>query len=189
MGCAKVILASASPRRRELMNMTGIPYEVDPADVDEHTTLGAREAVTELSRRKAAAIAARHPGAIVIGSDTLVAIHDRALGKPVDEEDAFRMLRMLSGNTHQVYTGVTVIAADGTVRTEVDVSHVTFSEISDREIRDYIATGEPMDKAGAYAMQGLAGQWIAHVDGCPSGIIGLPVPLTVKLLREAGCTK
>jgi len=182
----KLVLASGSPRRRELLALTGIPYIIDAADVDENTDLGARDAVVELSRRKALACAAKHPGMAVLGSDTLVAIDDRPLGKPVDAEDAFRMLKELSGREHQVYTGVTVIAADGRVFSGLDCSTVHFAVMSDEEIRGYIATGEPMDKAGAYALQGIASLWIESVEGTPSGVIGLPMPLTRSLLSRAG---
>ena len=181
-----LILASASPRRRELLRLTGLPFQIDVADVDEHIELGAREAVRELSRRKALAVAARHPGCVVLGSDTLVAIDDRPLGKPKDAEDACRMLRLLSGRTHQVYTGVTVVAADGMVYTDVDESHVTFDTLDEETIRAYVATGEPLDKAGAYAVQGIAGLWVTEVRGTPSGVIGLPLPLTRRLLTAAG---
>lgn len=182
----QLVLASASPRRRELLALTGIEYIIDAADVDEHTELGARDAVLELSRRKALAVAEKHPGMAVLGSDTLVAIDNKPLGKPIDQDDAFRMLRSLSGREHQVYTGVTVVAADGSVYSDVDVSDVLFGEMSDQEILDYIATGEPMDKAGAYALQGIAGLWVERVTGTPSGVIGLPLPLTRKLLAKAG---
>ena len=181
-----LVLASGSPRRKELLSLTGLPFIIDAPDVDEHTDLGAGEAVLELSRRKALAAAAKHPGMAVLGSDTLVAIENRPLGKPADEEDAFRMLRMLSGREHQVYTGVTVVSADGQVFSGVDASDVRFREMTDREIRAYIATGEPLDKAGAYALQGIASLWIERVSGTPSGVIGLPMPLTAELLARAG---
>ena len=181
-----LILASGSPRRKELLAMTGIPFEIDAPQVDEQTDLGAHDAVLELSRRKALAAAALHPGCVVLGSDTLVAIDDRPLGKPVDEDDAFRMLRELSGRRHQVYTGVTCVSADGSVYSGVDASNVRFADMTDEEIRSYIATGEPMDKAGAYALQGIAGLWIEAVEGTPSGVIGLPLPLTRKLLAACG---
>lgn len=183
-----LILASGSPRRRELLAYTGLRFLIDAPEVDEHTDLGAHDAVLELSRRKAQAAARLHPGCVVLGSDTLVAIDDHPLGKPVDEEDAFRMLRLLSGRMHQVYTGVTCIAADGTVHSGVDASNVRFAQMTDEEIRAYIATGEPMDKAGAYALQGIAGLWIEAVEGTPSGVIGLPLPLTRQLLAECGLT-
>ena len=181
-----LILASASPRRRELMRLLGFEFVIDAPEVDEHTGLGARDAVAALSRRKALASRAVHPGRIIVAADTLVALDDVPLGKPTDEEDAFRMLRLLAGREHQVHTGVTCIAADGTLHSGVDTSTVRFGPMTDREIRAYIATGEPMDKAGAYALQGGAAAWIEEVRGTPSGIIGLPLPLTRKLLAACG---
>lgn len=181
-----LILASASPRRRELMDLTGIHYEVDAPGVDEDCDLPAMETVGVLSRRKAAAARQAHPDRPVLAADTLVAIDGRALGKPADEQEAFRMLRALSGRAHQVYTGVCVIAADGRVFSDVDTSEVVFDEMTDEEILSYIRTGEPMDKAGAYALQGMAAMWVREVRGSPSGIIGLPMRLTRRLLAEAG---
>ena len=173
-----LILASASPRRRELLSLLGLRFVVDAPEVDEDTDLGAREAVQELSRRKALAAAAQHPGRTVLAADTLVALENRPLGKPSDEQDAFRMLRMLSGRWHQVYTGVCCVDAAGIVHSGLDVSEVRFGKMADSEILAYIRTGEPMDKAGAYALQGHAGAYIEEVRGVPSGIIGLPLPLT-----------
>ena len=169
-----LILASASPRRRELLSLTGLTFSIDAAEVDEHTSLGAKEAVLELCRRKALAVAARHPGEIVLAADTLVAMHDIPFGKPEDEEDACRMLRSLSGKWHQVYTGVCT------------VSNVHFMDMSEDDILSYVRTGEPMDKAGAYALQGIAGIFISEVKGTPSGVIGLPLPLTHELLERCG---
>ncbi|MBR4711664.1 MAG: septum formation protein Maf [Clostridia bacterium] len=180
-----LILASASPRRRELLTLLGVPFEVDAPEVDETTGLGAREAVQALSRRKALAAAALHPGRVILAADTLVAVDDRPLGKPMDEEDAFRMLTALAGREHHVYTGVTVVDARGGLHTGLDVSVVRFGPMSDAEKRAYIATGEPMDKAGAYALQGRAAAWIEEVRGTPSGVIGLPLPLTRRLLAAA----
>ena len=185
---APLILASASPRRRELLALLGIPFTVAAVDADETTSLGAREAVAELSRRKALAGAAAHPGCVVLAADTLVALDNVPFGKPRDEADAFRMLRCLSGREHQVYTGVSCVAPDGAFHSGVDTSTVRFCAMSDAEIRAYIASGEPMDKAGAYALQGLAGAWIESVSGTPSGVIGLPLPLTRKLLTACGLT-
>jgi septum formation protein len=117
-----------------------------------------------------------------------VALDDVPLGKPEDEADAFRMLRALSGRTHHVYTGVCCVAADGSLHSGLDASLVTFGEMTDADIRAYIATGEPMDKAGAYALQGGAALWIEEVRGTPSGVIGRPLPLTRRLLNEcAAC--
>ncbi|MBP3454203.1 MAG: septum formation inhibitor Maf [Clostridia bacterium] len=182
----RLILASQSPRRRELLSLTGIPFEVDAPEVDETCTLGARDAVLELSRRKALAAAARHPGKVILASDTLVAVDDIPLGKPADEADAFRMLRSLSGRWHQVYTGVCVISATGDVYAEVDATDVRFGPMSDEAIRAYIATSEPMDKAGAYALQGIAGLWIEEIRGSHTNVIGLPLTLTRKLLENCG---
>ena len=164
--------------------MTGLPFTVDAPDVDESCALPPREAVMELSRRKAAAAAALHPGCVVLAADTLVAVDNAALGKPRDEADAFRMLRALSGRWHQVYTGVTVVDADGTVRCEADSTDVHFEEMTDDDIRRYIATREPMDKAGAYAVQGIAGLWIDQLRGSHTNVIGLPLTLVRRLLDE-----
>lgn len=181
-----LILASTSPRRRELMDLTGIPYEVDAPRVDEACSLPAKETVGVLACRKASAAKKAHPDRPVLAADTLVAIDGHALGKPADEQEAFRMLRSLSGRAHQVYTGVCVIAADGRVFSDIDTSEVVFDEMTDEDILSYIKTGEPMDKAGSYALQGMAGMWVSEVRGSPSGIIGLPMRMTRRLLAEAG---
>ena len=181
-----LVLASASPRRRELLALTGIPFIIDAPQVDEHCALGARDAVAELSRRKAEAGARMHPGRVILASDTLVAVDDTPLGKPRDEEDAFRMLRSLSGRWHHVYTGVCVVDARGGIHAGVDATAVRFGNMTDAEIRAYIATGEPMDKAGAYALQGIAGLWVEEIAGSASNVIGLPLPLTRRLLCQAG---
>ncbi len=181
-----LVLASASPRRRELLERLGLTFEIDPADADEHTGLGAKEAVALLSRRKAEVCAGRHPGQVVLAADTLVAIDNRPLGKPGTPEEACAMLRALSGREHHVYTGVTVISAQGDVFTGVDASAVRFGTMTEEEISAYVATGEPMDKAGAYALQGMAALYIEEVQGSPSGIIGLPLYLTRQLLGKAG---
>ena len=185
---ATLVLASASPRRRELLSMTGIPFVIDAPEVDETCSLPPREAVMELSRRKALAGAALHPGKVILAADTLVAVDNAALGKPRDEEDAFRMLRLLSGRWHQVYTGVSVVDAQGHVRSAADGTDVHFCEMSDEDIRRYIATGEPMDKAGAYAVQGAAGLWIDQLKGSHTNVIGLPLSLTRELLLACGLT-
>ena len=186
MNDTPLILASASPRRRELMALTGLSFTVDAPDVDESCSLPPREAVMELSRRKALAAAALHPGCVILAADTLVAVDDTALGKPRDAEDAFRMLRSLSGKWHQVYTGVTVVDANGAVHCEADGTDVHFEEMTDEAIRRYIATGEPMDKAGAYAVQGIAGLWIDQLRGSHTNVIGLPMAITRRLLEDCG---
>ena len=182
----RLILASASPRRRELLALTGIDFTVDAPEVDEHCALPAREAVVEICGRKAVAAARQHPGDVVLAADTLVSVEDRPLGKPHDEEEAFRMLQSLRNRWHQVYTGVACVDAQGYLHRGVDAAQVRFGEMSDEDIRRYIATGEPMDKAGAYALQGVAGMWIEEIRGSASGIIGLPMALTRRLLEECG---
>lgn len=186
MSVPALILASASPRRRELLAMTGLSYTVDAPDVNEDCDLPPREAVAELSRRKALAAAHLHPGCAVLAADTLVSVDDTALGKPKDEADAERMLRALSGRWHQVYTGVTVIAPGGQSFTETDVTDVHFEPMSNAAIRTYIATKEPMDKAGAYAVQGIAGLWIDQLRGSHTNVIGLPMTTTRRLLAKCG---
>ena len=181
-----LILASASPRRRELMAMTGLPFTVDAPDVDESCARAPREAVMELSRRKAAAAAALHPGCVVLAADTLVSVDDVALGKPRDEADAFRMLRALSGRWHQVYTGVTVVDTDGTMHCEAEGTDVHFEEMTDGDIRRYIATGEPMDKAGAYGIQERACLFAESFEGDFFNIIGLPVEKLYSPLKTLG---
>ena len=182
----KLILASASPRRSELLSRAHIPFEVFVSEADEHCSLPAGEAVRELSRRKALAVAAAHPGRYVLAADTLVASEGKILGKPVDGEEAMRMLRGLSGRTHSVYTGVSVVSPDGAVYTEADHTRVTFCDIPEEEILRYVRSGEPMDKAGAYAIQGQAGLWVTHLDGSDSSVIGLPLYLVRRLLGQAG---
>ena len=181
-----LVLASRSPRRCELLNRIGLEFITDAPDVDETCSLPAGEAVRILSRRKADAAAASHPGCFVLAADTLVSFRDEALGKPLDPPDAVRMLRMLSGQTHQVYTGVTVINPDGRVYTDSDCTDVTFASVGEDEIDAYVRTGEPMDKAGAYALQGRAGMWVTHLSGSDSSVIGLPLYLVRSLLLQAG---
>ena len=186
MNDTTLILASASPRRRELLGLTGLPFLIDAPDVDETCSLPPREAVKELSRRKALAAAKLHPGCVILAADTLVSVDEKALGKPQDADDAYRMLSLLSGRWHQVYTGVTVVDRDGNLHCEADVTDVHFEEMSEDAIRRYIATGEPMDKAGAYAVQGIAGLWIDQLRGSHTNVIGLPMALTRRLLESCG---
>ena len=181
-----IILASGSPRRSEILTRMGVPFEKQAADVDEHCSLGAREAVAALSRKKALAVAVQHPHRVVLAADTLVALENRPLGKPEDEEDACRMLERLSGRKHQVYTGVCVVDAQGRIFQSVEDSDVYFRKLTEEEIRAYVATGEPMDKAGAYALQGGAGKWVTQVCGSRSNVIGLPWETTQRLLQAAG---
>lgn len=181
-----LILASRSPRRSVLLSRLGIPFETDAPDVDESCALPAEEAVCLLSLRKASAAAGIHPGRYILGSDTLVSLQGCSLGKPADESDAVRMLKLLSGQTHQVYTGVTVIAPSGKSFTGFDRTDVTFDQLSDGEILSYVRSGEPMDKAGAYALQGRAGAWVTHLNGSDTSVIGLPLYLVRRLLIQSG---
>ena len=183
-----LILASASPRRQELLSRARLPFEVDAPEVDETCGLPVEEAVAELSRRKAEAALRLHPGRFILAADTLVAVDGRKLGKPATREEACTMLRLLSGRGHTVCTGVTVVSPAGAFFTETDVSHVFFDSLSDAEIEAYVATGEPMDKAGPYAIPGQAALWIRRMDGSPSGVIGLPLGLVRRLLEKSGYT-
>ena len=160
-----LILASRSPRRCELLQRLGLPFETDHPDVDERCGLPAGDAVRILSSRKAEASAASHPGRFVLAADTLVSLDGLSLGKPKDRADAVRMLQALSGRTHQVYTGVTVISPAGKTVTGVDRTDVTFAVLTEEEILSYVRSGEPMDKAGAYALQGRASLWITRLEG------------------------
>ena len=184
-----LILASSSPRRRELLARVGIPYEIIIPSVDESCSLPADQAVLELSRRKALAVSVTHPSSFVLAADTLVCVDGEILGKPADKNDARRMLHLLSGRTHDVYTGVTLIAPSGEIFSGLDSSRVTFSALTDADIDAYIASGEPMDKAGAYAIQGVASFWIQHMEGSPSGVIGLPLDLVRRLLVKSSYLK
>ena len=177
-----IVLASASPRRSELVALAGIPYVIRPADIDEDLADGGdvRTKIEALSRAKAAHVAqmlADDPelsGAPVLGADTSVVVDGRIFGKPVDEADAHRMLRELSGRAHEVITGVTIIDGDETV-TFSEVTEVVFDELSDADIDDYIACGEPADKAGAYGIQGKGGLFVSGIRGDYSNVVGLPI--------------
>jgi septum formation protein len=181
-----LVLASASPRRHDLLRSAGIPFEVHPADIPEDPlpSENAKNCAERLAREKALAVARLRPGDAVLGADTVVVIDDQILGKPVDASDAARMLRMLSGRTHQVITGVCLVMG-GKCSVESETTSVTMSEISADEISGYVATDEPMDKAGAYAIQGIASRWIPRIEGDYSNVVGLPVALVYRMLRHA----
>ncbi|MBG9566233.1 Maf family protein [Brevibacillus agri] len=184
-----LILASSSPRRRELLQALGIPFTVMTSDVDETTAPGLSPAqvVEELSLRKAKEVAARLTEGVVLGSDTIVVLDGHILGKPADEADAFRMLSMLQGREHTVYSGVALIDA-ATGRSEVAHSHtdVKIRPLSEAEIKSYIATKEPMDKAGSYAIQGIGATIVEGITGDYFTVVGLPLCLTSKLLARFG---
>jgi septum formation protein len=182
-----LILASASPRRLELLRAAGIEFEVQPADILEEPRAGesAQDCAERLAREKAIVVSALRPGDAVLGADTVVVIDNQILGKPADAADAARMLRMLSGRTHQVITGICLVVG-GQWSVASETTSVTMSEISEKEIADCIATGEPMDKAGAYAIQGIASRWIPCIEGDYSNVVGLPIALVYRMLREKG---
>jgi septum formation protein len=184
-----LILASASPRRQELLRNAGISFLVQPADIDE-TPLpdeSPRDCAERLAREKALEVSQERPQDQVLGADTIVVVDETILGKPRDAADAARMLRLLSGRTHEVITGVCVVGPiAGDVEQASETTRVTMREISDDEIRDYIATGEPMDKAGAYAIQGIAARWIPRIEGDYSSVVGLPVALIYVMLKKRG---
>ncbi|OZB11880.1 MAG: septum formation protein Maf [Marinobacter sp. 34-60-7] len=184
---AELILASASPRRAELLTQMGVRFDVRPADIDE--TVADDESpgayVERLAREKALAVAATQAGAVVLGSDTTVVLDGVILGKPTSAEDAEAMLDRLSGQTHQVMTGIAVVSGQQCC-SDVVVTDVTFRALSREEIRAYVASGEPMDKAGAYGIQGLGGVFVAHLNGSYSSVVGLPLYETARLLSHVG---
>jgi septum formation protein len=189
-----LVLASASPRRQELLRNAGIPFTVQPADINETPLAGEspRDCAERLAREKALAVRQSHPQSYVLGADTIVVVDDTILGKPCDASDAARMLRMLSGRTHAVITGVCLVGPAASrqfpvaseTKTTSETTLVTFCALSDDEIRSYVATGEPMDKAGAYAIQGMASRWIPRIEGDYSNVVGLPVALVYAMLRN-----
>jgi septum formation protein len=181
-----LVLASASPRRQELLRNSGIPFEVQPAHIpeDPHPGEQARDYAERLAQEKAQDVAKQRPRDVVLGADTVVVIDGQILGKPTDSADAVRMLRLLSGREHQVITGVCVVK-NGQPWVASETTRVTMSEITEKEIADYVTTGEPMDKAGAYAIQGIASRWIPRIEGDYSNVVGLPVALVWRMLLEA----
>jgi septum formation protein len=187
VGQTRLVLASASPRRRELLGQLGITFEVSAADIDETPRPGeaAGAYVLRLAREKALAVALRHPDAWVLAADTTVALDDALLGKPRDADEARDMLGRLSGRTHEVHTGVALTGPGAEHATQVS-TRVTFRALSPGEIAWYAGTGEPLDKAGSYAMQGKGGFLVAAVEGSPTNVIGLPLGETLELLARAG---
>ena len=182
-----IILASGSPRRRQLLEMLGLPFRTVAPDVDESLLPWEQpEAyVTRLARDKARVVAAREHGAPVLGADTTVVLRGRLFGKPADSAEAAEMLRRLQGRKHQVMTAAAV-AMDGRVEHALDVTDVTFRRLSDEQIADYVATGEPLDKAGAYAIQGKGAALVEGIRGDFFGVMGLPLRLALDLLARFG---
>ena len=187
MSDCRVVLASASPRRRDLLNLIGITHEVRPANIDE--TMRPREAprryAERLAREKASVIATRDPDLITIGADTVVVINRKVLGKPADPSDAARMLRMLSGREHTVITAVAV-SRGRKLRSAIEEVRVKFRRLRDDEIEAYIAMGEPMDKAGAYGIQGYGATIVERIEGDYFAVMGLPLVRLVGLMRDVG---
>jgi septum formation protein len=181
----RVILASGSPRRKELLALIVPEFDVVASDVVETATGSPEQQVEKLAADKAADIAQRFPDAVVIGADTLVTAGGRVLGKPKDTNDAADMLRLLSGREHTVYTGIAVVCG-GAIHTASESTRVTFSSMTDDEIRDYILTGEPMDKAGAYGIQGYGGKYISGIEGCFFNVMGLPLHRLYTMLKDPG---
>ena len=186
----KIILASASPRRKELLELIGLEFEVIPSCIDENieNKTFSTKLIENLAAEKAGDIANRTTiPSIIIGSDTVVIINDKILGKPKDKKDAFNMLKMLSNNTHHVISAIAVVDTEtGTTLKDSVTSDVSFKELSDEEINAYIETGEPMDKAGAYAIQGLASMFVKSINGCYSNIVGISVFKLTEMLKEFG---
>ncbi len=181
-----LILASASPRRAELLRNANVAFIVEPAHLREEPLPNERplDYAQRLACDKARAVFARHPADAVLGADTVVVVDEHLLEKPRDERDAARMLNLLSGRTHQVITGICLVAP-GFEQVGAEVTQVRFSPLSEVEIAEYVNTGEPIDKAGAYAIQGIASRWVERIDGCYFNVVGLPVPRVYRMLRAA----
>jgi septum formation protein len=182
-----LILASSSPRRKALLQNLNLSFEVSSKNVDESfdPDLQPSEVVMELAQRKAQAVFQEHPEAFVIGSDTIVVFQGQVLHKPIDEADAVSKLRMLSGNMHEVYTGVSILSSKGTTRF-FEKTEVLFWELTDDEIMSYVQTGEPLDKAGAYGIQGYGSMLVKKMNGDYYAVVGLPVSRTIRELKKLG---
>ena len=183
----RLILASASPRRRDLLRNAGFDFEVRPGQIVEEIQPGElpEDFARRAAREKALQIAVSLPrGGLVLGADTVVVIGGQTLGKPSDPQDAARMLRLLSGRTHQVHTGICLVRApDGIEALRHETTLVTVRELDEEEIRQYVESGEPSDKAGAYAIQGLASKFVTRISGCYSNVVGLPIALVYEILK------
>ncbi len=182
-----LILASASPRRSQLLRSAGLSFIVAAAHVPEKPLPNEQPQpyAQRLARDKALAVYATYPDNAVLGADTIVVVDEHLLEKPRNAEDAARMLRLLSGRSHQVITGVCLLAP-GFEQIEAEITEVRFSPLTESEIADYVEMGEPMDKAGAYAIQGMASRWVERIDGCYFNVVGLPVPRVYRMLRMLG---
>lgn len=181
----KIILASNSPRRKELLSAHNIEFEVIPSDIEEIINVDASpvENVMNLATQKALNVYEKCQTVSILAADTIVVYDNEILGKPIDEGDAFRMLRLLSGKTHEVITGVALIR-DGKIKNQYEISKVTFKNITDEEIWEYINTKEPMDKAGSYAIQGIGAKFVESYQGDFDNIVGLPMKCVLKMLKN-----
>ncbi len=181
---ARLILASQSPRRRELLTQAGFTFDVQAADIDEsrHAEEAPEAYVQRLALEKARAIHVQHPDAVVLGADTTVVLDGEVLNKPRDKDDARRMLLALAGRTHEVYTGLAVVAGSS-ARSHLETTTVVFDAINQSDLEMYLASGDPLDKAGAYGIQGFAARWIPRIEGDYFNVVGLPIAAAVKLLR------
>ena len=188
-----LILASASPRRHELLTQAGLKFKITAANLNEDLLENEPAAayVQRLAEEKAQAVWNLHESLdtpedplVVLGADTCVVVDGHILGKPTDTADARRMLELLSGRTHAVLTGIAVVTGTKVLR-DLDITQVTFNCVTDSEIAQYIVSGEPLDKAGAYAIQGYAARWIPRIEGCYFNVVGLPIARTIALLAEA----
>ncbi|MGH9727347.1 MAG: Maf family protein [Candidatus Acidiferrales bacterium] len=188
----KLILASASPRRAEILRNAGFAFEVVAPHVDESRRANEADGdyVLRLAEEKARAAHRQlsdklaRDSSVIIGADTVVVIDNEILGKPSSPENAREMLRRLSGKSHEVYTGLAILTGNGAARTAVERTRVTFERLNEKEIENYIASGEPFDKAGAYAIQGRGGKFISHIEGCYFNVMGLPLSRLYSLLHE-----
>jgi septum formation protein len=179
----KIILASSSPRRKQLLSYIIEKFEVIPSGIEESANGMPSQIVLKLAKDKSRDVASAHPEALVIGADTIVVLEESVLGKPKDKADAKAMLSLLSGRTHKVYTGVAAIFK-GSIYTDYCVTGVTFDAMTEKEIEEYIETGEPMDKAGAYGIQGFGGKFIRSIDGDYFNVMGLPLNTLYRLLNK-----
>lgn len=181
----KLILASGSPRRKELLELAGVPFEIVVSEIEE--TIGAysspADIVMSLALQKASAVVENHEDSVVLGADTIVTYESRILGKPKDETEAKEILQLLSGKTHEVYTGVALISKEKTV-TFYERTEVTFWELTEEEIDAYIATKEPLDKAGSYGIQGKGSIFVQHIQGDYYSVVGLPIARLVRELKQ-----
>ena len=183
----KIILASGSPRRRAMMEYFGVPFEVIPSKLSEFFAEGEGQwRALDMARKKAFMLSRKVKGRYILAADTMVHVGKHYLGKPKDRDDAVRMLKMLSGRAHHVYTGVCLRRPDGSELYDASITRVGFVTIPDRLIEQYVDSGEPMDKAGGYGLQGLASVFISRIEGSPTGVIGFPLSMVGKLLLDAG---